>query len=307
MLHIAFMGTPEFAVPILQTLIAAPDINIKAVYTQPGRPSGRGQKLQLTPVHQLAEAHHLHVRTPHTLKNKEEQDYFASLQLDMAIVVAYGLILPLPILQAPKFGCLNIHASLLPKWRGAAPIQRAILAGDTISGITMMQMDEGLDTGPIWCTVPVAISKTTTSQDLFHALSEVAQQMLLPTVKGIVEGTLTAKPQPDTNISYAQKLSREEGIINWQNEASYIDRQIRALNPWPGTSFVANNGEIIKILKAHIVDKTGKPGCILDDQLTIACGSQAIQPELLQRPGKKPLPLSEFLRGFPIKLIDHAL
>ena len=266
-MRLAFMGSPDFAVPALRALHAAGH-EIAAVYCQQPRPAGRGQSLRPCPVHKAAEALGLEVRTPVRLRtDAEAQQAFAALDLDVAVVAAYGLILPQTMLDAPKRGCLNIHASLLPRWRGAGPIQASVLAGDTETGITIMQMEAGLDTARL----------------VLRALAENPP----PT------------PQPEVGVTYAPKLTREDGRIDWTHSATEIDRRIRAFTPWPGT-FSTLGGETLKILSAVPADGSGTPGTVLDARLTIACGSGAIRLVRVQLPGRQAMDADALLRGRPI-------
>lgn len=295
-LRIAFMGTPDFAVTALHALHQAGH-DIIAVYCQPPKPAGRGHLVQKTPVHKAAEALGIAVHTPKTLRNAEEQATFAALNLDVAVVAAYGLILPQAILSAPKFGCINIHGSLLPRWRGAAPIQRAILAGDTESGITVMQMDAGLDTGAMLLKDSVAITNQTTAQSLHDALADIGGRLIVQALDDLATGKLHPTAQPEIGATYASKLTREDGKIDWTKSAFEIERQIRALHPWPGCFFLMH-GETVKLLAATIVpDKSGEPGTLLDDQFTIACGEQALRLTSVQRAGKKATEGASLLRG----------
>jgi len=297
-MRLAYMGTPDFAVPALRALLAAGH-DIAAVYTQPPRPAGRGQREQRSPVHEFATAHGIEVRTPVSLKNEEAQREFAGLTLDAAIVAAYGLILPKAVLAAPKRGCLNIHASLLPRWRGAAPIQRAILAGDAETGVTIMQMDEGLDTGAMLLKEVTAITAGDTAQTLHDRLSEIGARAIVETLARL--DTLTPAAQPKDGVTYAAKLTKEEGRLDWSKPASVLARQVRAFVPWPGAWF-EHRGERIKVLAAQEVgtDASAPPGVVIDGAATVACGAGALQLARLQRPGKGPLPIGEFLRGFAL-------
>jgi methionyl-tRNA formyltransferase len=299
-MRLAFMGTPDFAVPALRALVEA-EHEIAAVYSQPPRPAGRGHRVQPSPVHAFAEARGIAVRTPRTLRDEEEQRAFAALGLDAAVVAAYGLILPKPILAAPRLGCFNIHASLLPRWRGAAPIQRALLAGDAETGITIMQMDEGLDTGPMLLKEAVPIGPETTASQLHDRLAELGARMIVATLDAAETGRLTPEPQPAEGATYAPKLQRDEGRIDWRRPASEIERMVRALNPWPGVSFEAA-GERLKLLSAEMVPYEGAaaPGTVLDRDLTIACGGGALRPLRLQRPGREAVDAAAFLRGRPV-------
>jgi methionyl-tRNA formyltransferase len=294
-MRLAFMGTPDFAVPALKALHGAGH-DITAVYCQPPRPAGRGQTLRLCPVHQEAERLGLQVRTPARLRKDEAaQADFATLRLDAAVVAAYGLILPQTMLDSPAKGCLNIHASLLPRWRGAAPIQAAILAGDTETGVTIMQMDAGLDTGAMLLKQAIPITATTTSATLHDQLAAAGASLILQTLAT----NPPPQPQSDQDATYAAKLSRDDGLIDWTRSAAEIDRQIRAFDPWPGT-FTALNGQNLKVLAASVIDGTGTPGTTLDNHLTVACGSAALRLTQIQLPGRASLPADAFLRGHPV-------
>jgi len=290
------MGTPDFSVPVISTLVSSGH-EIACVYTQPPRQIGRGQKKQKTPIHIKADDFGITVRTPENFFSIKEQDAFASLKLDCAVVVAYGLILPDPILNSPKFGCINIHASLLPRWRGAAPIQRAILAGDTESGITIMQMDEGLDTGAILMTGQVDITSETTGKSLHDDLSRIGCDLIVKTLADLSERAIKPTPQAENGVTYAKKLERIEGRIDWTQSAIDIERLIRAFTPWPGTWFEIA-GERVKILSAQVVNVKGAPGTVVDDKLTVSCSSGGLQIGTVQRAGKSVVQASEFLRGF---------
>ncbi len=290
------MGTPDFAVPALTALIAAGH-DIAAVYSQPPRPAGRGQKERLSPVHALAAARGLTVETPKSLRNAEAQARFASYNADIAVVAAYGLILPKAVLEAPRFGCLNIHGSLLPRWRGAAPIQRAIMAGDRETGICIMQMDEGLDTGGVLSRDSIPIGPKTTAGDLHDTLAALGAAMIVPAVEGCARGAMTAVPQPAEGVTYAAKIDKAETHIDWSRPALELDRHIRALSPFPG-AWTQFGKERIKILAVEIVtDRSGPPGQTLDDVLLIGCGTWALRATLIQREGKRPMPADESLRG----------
>ncbi len=294
------MGTPHFACPTLEKLIADPDFEIVAVYTREPQIAGRGHKLTNTPIHQLALQHGLKVLTPKSLKNYEAQKEFADFKADAAVVVAYGLILPSEILESPKFGCINIHPSLLPKWRGAAPIQRPLMAGDTETGITIIKMDQGVDSGDIIFQEKFSLQGNETYGELTDKLSKIGAEILVKTLKVIRDGKAAFTKQDNSLASYAKKIDKSECEINWQNSAEEIERKIRALNGSLGAFFWYKN-EKIKIFSAEILDKNyeqKKPGEILDDQLTIQCGKGTIRPLILQRPGKKPMPIAEFLHGF---------
>jgi len=308
-LRLVFMGTPDFAVPSLRALVEAGH-EVACVYSQPPRPAGRGQQVQKSPVHRFADEHGITVRTPKTLRNAEAQAEFADLKADAAVVAAYGLILPQPVLDAPRLGCLNVHGSLLPRWRGAAPIQRSILAGDAETGITIMQMDIGLDTGAMLLKDRVPITAETTASTLHDALADMGARLIVQALDGLAEGRLTAEPQPEDGVTYAAKLTREDGRLDWTREASYVERQVRALTPWPGCWFdapTASGTERIKVLKAEPApDACGAapgallPGTLLDDRLTIACADGAVRLTSVQRPGKAPVDGAAFLRGFAL-------
>ncbi len=290
------MGTPEFSVPVLDALVAAGH-EIAAVYCQPPRPAGRGKKLRPTPVHARAEALGLEVRHPETLKTAESQADFAALNADAAVVVAYGLLLPQAILDAPTHGCLNIHASLLPRWRGAAPIHRAIMAGDAETGVCIMQMEAGLDTGPVLLRVATPIEAEETTAVLHDRLSDIGAEAIVDALARLPE--LTAEPQPDEGVTYAHKIDKAEARIDWREPAADIDRKIRGLSPFPG-AFIEIDGQRIKLLASRYVDQTGTPGQLLDDALTVACGTGAVQLTRLQRAGKSAQTAEEFLRGVPL-------
>jgi methionyl-tRNA formyltransferase len=296
-MRIVYMGTPDFAVPPLRSLIDAGH-QVICVYTQPPRPAGRGQREQISPVHEEAVRRGIPVRTPISLRSEGAQKDFAALKPDVGVVAAYGLILPKAILAAPPYGCVNIHASLLPRWRGAAPIQRAILAGDAETGITIMQMDEGLDTGPMLMQAKRAIGPTTTAQDLHDSLAALGAETVVTALEKLQPGLLKATPQPD-GATLAPKLTREEGRLDWKQPAASLERQVRAFTPWPGAWF-EHAGERIKVLGAAVADGKGAPGTVLDDALTVACGEGALAIKHLQRAGKAPMDADAFLRGCPI-------
>ena len=299
-LDLVFMGTPEFAATILAGLIADGH-RIRAVYSQPPRPAGRGHRMQPSPVQLLAESHGLAVRSPANLRDAETQAEFAAIEADAAVVAAYGLILPSPILAAPRLGCLNVHASLLPRWRGAAPIQRAILAGDRETGITIMQMDEGLDTGPIVLQQPVPVLPETTAGELAERLADLGARLTAEALDGIAAGKLMPRPQPNDGVTYAPKIRREEARLDWLLPADALERQVRAFEPRPGAWF-SGGGERIRVLRAEIEPQgiNVPPGTVLDDRLAIACGAGVFRPLKLQRPGRAALDADAFLRGFPI-------
>ncbi len=294
-LRLAFMGTPDFALPALQVLLDGPH-EVVAVYTRAPKPKGRGHEVQKTPVHLLAEQHGIEVRTPKTLRDAEEQAKFAALNLDMAIVAAYGLILPKAVLDAPRAGCLNLHASLLPRWRGAAPIQRAIIAGDAQSGVCLMNMEEGLDTGGVYARGAVAITSTTTGQSLHDDLARIGGKLLTAHLDAIAAGTLECIPQPEDGVTYAAKIEKAEARIDWSLPAEEIERKLRAFTPWPACEF-SFGAETFKLLKAEVVSGSGKPGTLLDNRFTVACGNGALRLLKVQRPGKGPVDGDACLRG----------
>jgi methionyl-tRNA formyltransferase len=291
-MRLAFMGSPDFAVPALRALHAAGH-QIAAVYCQPARPAGRGQAVRRCPVHVEADRLGLPVRTPPRLRTApEEWDAFAALDLDVAVVAAYGLILPKPMLEAPRRGCLNIHASLLPRWRGAAPIHAAILAGDAETGITIMRMDEGLDTGPMLLREAVPITAATTTASLHDALAILGARLILAALTTPPEPV----PQPEAGATYAPKLSRDDGRIDWTQPAAAIERRVRAFDPWPGT-FSTWDGTVLKILSAVVANGAGAPGTVLDDHLLVACGAGALRLTRVQLAGRAAMDAAAFLRG----------
>ncbi len=293
-MRLAFMGTPDFAVPALRALHAAGH-EVAAVYTQPPRRAGRGQSMASCPVQVAAEALGLSVRHPASLKrDAAAQADFAALRLDAAVVAAYGLILPQAMLDAPRRGCLNIHASLLPRWRGAAPIQAAVLAGDAETGVTIMQMDAGLDTGAMLLTGSVPIGPRTTATDLQGTLATLGATLI---VRALADSP-KPQPQPAEGSTYAPKLSRADSALDWSRPAEELDRRVRALNPWPGT-ICHLHGETLKVLEAEPTAETGEPGVVLDT-LTIACGTGALRLVRVQRPGRGPVTAEAFLRGVPV-------
>ena len=293
-MRIVFMGSPDFAVPSLNALVEAGH-DVVAVYAQPPRPAGRGKADRKTAVHERAQEIGIEVRTPRTLRDPDEQQLFRALNADLAVVAAYGLILPKPILEAPKAGCVNVHASLLPRWRGAAPIQRAILAGDETSGITLMLMDEGLDTGPMLARQTLDIRHKTGGQ-VTEEMANLGAKML----GEWVARPTAPEPQPITGATYAAKIDKSEARIDWTRQAEQLERQVRAFNPVPGAWFEAN-GERIKLLEASVgSDASGKPGEVLDDILTVACATGYIRPIKVQRAGRGPMSSGELLRGFAI-------
>ena len=291
-MRLIFMGTPDFAVPALAALIDAGH-DVVCVYSQPPRPAGRGQREQPSPVQAFAESRGLPVRYPASLKTADAQADFSALDADVAVVAAYGLILPKAVLDAPRLGCINIHASLLPRWRGAAPIQRAILAGDTETGITVMQMDEGLDTGPMLATGALPIGPETTASDLHDALAELGGEMIVRVLAGEIPD---AEPQPAEGATYAPKLDRAEGRLDWSEEAAALDLKVRALNPWPGV-WCEHDGARMRVLAATPVDGSGAPGTVIAAPLTVACGKGALRLDRVQRAGKSAMSAADFIRG----------
>jgi methionyl-tRNA formyltransferase len=294
-LRIAFMGTPDFAVPTLTELIGQGH-DIAAVYTQPARPKGRGLASEPSPVAKLAATHGLPVRTPESLKDAGAQAEFAALDLDAAVVVAYGLLLPKPILGAPKLGCFNLHGSLLPRWRGAAPIQRAIMAGDSETGVMVMRMEEGLDTGPVLMAERIPIARKTTGE-LHDELSRLGADLMARALAALERGSIEERAQPSEGANYAKKISKDETRIDWTKPAREIDCLIRGLSPAPG-AWCEVKGERLKILYAEPSAGKGGPGEILDDRLTVACGEGALRLVRLQRAGSRTMETDELLRGF---------
>lgn len=294
-MKIAFMGTPAFAVPALNALVNAGH-EVPAVYTQPPRPAGRGKAPRLSPVHQRAEALGLAVRTPGNLRSVEAQAEFAALDLDAAVVAAYGLILPQPILDAPRHGCINIHASLLPRWRGAAPIQRAILAGDSETGVTIMQMEAGLDTGPMLDIATMLVDRKNAGQ-LFDELAELGAGRMLRVLER--PDRWAPVSQPAEGVTYAAKIMKTEARLDFALDAAQVERTVRAFSPAPGAFFEVL-GERLKILAGDTVALSGDPGTVLDDRLTIACGTGAIRPLIVQRQGKAAMETGALLRGWTI-------
>jgi methionyl-tRNA formyltransferase len=295
-MRIAFMGTPNFAVPTLDALIAAGH-DVAAVYCQPPRPAGRGKALSPSPVQTRAEKAGIEVRTPVSLRSGDEQAAFAALGLDVAVVAAYGLILPEPILAGPRMGCLNVHASLLPRWRGAAPIQRAILAGDTLTGVTIMQMERGLDTGPMLGAMPAPIGRKAAGE-LSAELAGIGAALMVRVLQALPDG-VGRVPQREAGATYAPKIGKAEARLDFAQPAEQVERQVRAFNPAPGAFFEYKN-ERIKVLAAEISELSGAPGTVLDHGLALACTGGSIVPTLVQRAGRGPMIPAEFLRGFAI-------
>jgi methionyl-tRNA formyltransferase len=294
-MRLIFMGTPDFAVETLKALIGAGH-EIACVYSQPPRPAGRGMAERPSPVHAYAAARGIEVRTPTSLKSADEQARFAALKADAAVVVAYGLLLPKPVLDAPRLGCFNVHASLLPRWRGAAPIQRAIMSGDAWSGVTIMRMEEGLDTGPMCEVGKIAITPMTTAQSLHDELAAMGSQLM---VAVLAQETIACTPQPAEGVTYAKKIDKAEARIDFTKSAEEVRNHIHGLSPFPGAWFEVN-GTRIKALVCDVVQASAAPGTFIDDRLTIACGTRAIRLLKLQREGKGAMEATDFLRGFPI-------
>jgi methionyl-tRNA formyltransferase len=298
-LDIVFMGTPDFSVPVLEA-VAAAGHRVVAVYSQPPRPAGRGLSELKSPVHRRAEGLGIPVRTPKNFKAEADRAAFADLKADAAVVVAYGLLLPSAVLDAPRLGCFNVHASKLPRWRGAAPIQRAIMAGDSVTAVNIMRMDEGLDTGPVCLGRDVPIAPSTTAGELHDTLSSLGAELMVDALAQLEAGKLESIPQPQAGITYAAKIDKRETRIDFAKTAHEVANHIRGLSPFPGAWFEANLGgkpERIKVLHASTVAQTGEPGALLDGGLTIACGDGAIRIEELQRAGKQPMKAADFLRG----------
>ncbi|GAA72344.1 methionyl-tRNA formyltransferase [Pseudoalteromonas sp. BSi20439] len=297
-LRIIFAGTPDFAARHLQALINS-EHQIVGVYSQPDRPAGRGKKLKASEVKALALEHDLPVFQPQSLKTDEALEELNSLNADIMIVVAYGLILPKAILDAPRLGCLNVHGSILPRWRGAAPIQRAIWAGDQQTGVTIMQMDEGLDTGDMLHISHCPIDSAETSASLYAKLAELGPDALINTINRLAKGDITPEPQNDADANYAKKLSKDEANIDWSMDAEQIERNIRAFNPWP-VCFTQMSGNTVKIYQANVVEQSGAAGTVLTSDkngIVVACGKHALSISELQPQGKKPMAINDFLNG----------
>ncbi len=307
-LKIVFMGTPEFSVPALEAIVAAGH-EVVAVYSQPPRPAGRGMAERPSPVHAKAATLGISVRTPKSLKSPEEQALFASLGADAAVVIAYGLLLPKAILEAPRLGCFNVHASELPRWRGAAPIQRAIMAGDKRTAVMVMRMEEGLDTGPVALTDLVPIGPDVTAGELHDTLSSRGAPLIVDALAKLEAGTLATTPQAVSGVTYAAKIDKKEARIDFTKPAEDVHNHIRGLSPFPGAWFEATppggQTERIKVLRTSLADGQGKPGEALDDRLAIACGSGAIRLIEVQRAGKRAMSGEEFLRGFAVPRGAH--
>lgn len=308
-MRLAFMGSPDFAVPSLKALLEAGH-DVVCVYTQPPRPAGRGKKLRNTPVHDAALEAGIEVRHPKSLKSEEQKDAFRALDVDAAVVVAYGLLLPQAILDAPKLGCINIHGSLLPRWRGAAPMQRAIMAGDEITGLQTMQMEAGLDTGPIYHTVTTTITTEDTAGTLHDRLAGLSGELIVNTLYALEHGPIEPYPQSDIGVTYAHKLTAEDTRIDWSKPSEEVDWQIRGLSPFPGAWFeIEQNGAPVRVkaLMSRKSDLAGEAGTVLDDALTIACGTGSVQLTRVQKAGKSACSAEDFLRGNPLKAGDQVL
>jgi methionyl-tRNA formyltransferase len=300
-MKLAFLGTSEFAVPALSALVEAGH-DVVAVYTRAPKPAGRGQQERRTPVHELALSLGLAVRAPKGLRSEEEAAAFKALDLDAAVVVSYGHILPKAFLDAPVLGCINIHGSLLPRWRGAAPIHRAILAGDAETGVTIMRMDEGLDTGPMLLAERTPISAADTAESVHDRLAELGGRLIVSTLDALVGRTIEPVPQPDDGVTYAHKLGKEEGALDWRRPAAELERKVRAFHPWPGTWFDVE-GERIKVLGAALALAAGAPGTVSisrDGFPVVACGVGGLKLLKLQRAGKSAQAADAFLRGFAL-------
>ena len=303
MLRVVFMGTPDFAVRTLAALVSAGH-QVVAVYSQPPRPAGRGMDERKSAVHRFAEQAAIPVATPRSLKIEDQQQAFAALKADVAVVVAYGLLLPKPILDAPRQGCLNLHASMLPRWRGAAPIQRAIMAGDTETAAAVMRMEEGLDTGPVCLEERIAIGLDTTAGELHDMLAQRGAALMVRALASIEQGALECKPQPASGATYAAKIDKGETGIDFSRPARNVHNHVRGLSPIPGAWFdLAGAGgkrERIRVLRTTLAEGTGAAGVVLDRALTVACGEGAVRLLEVQRAGKRPMSAAEFLRGHPI-------
>lgn len=298
-MKLIFMGTPDFSVPTLNALVAAGH-EIVAVFTQPPRPAGRGKKEQKSAVHKAAEAQGLPVHTPKSLKSDDQVALIEAMGADFAVVVAYGQILPQAVLDAPRFGCVNVHASLLPRWRGAAPIHRAIMAGDAETGVCIMQMEAGLDTGPVISEARVPIAPDTTTAALHDTLADLGAELINSALEGLANGDIVPSPQPEEGVTYAHKIDKAEAKIDWHTSATAIDQQVRGLFPFPG-AWTLIEGDRVKILAGDICTGGGAvAGTALDDQLTIACGEGSYQISKAQRAGKGAMDREDFLRGFAV-------
>ncbi|MDB5643374.1 MAG: methionyl-tRNA formyltransferase [Hyphomicrobiales bacterium] len=298
-MRVVFMGTPDFSVPVM-TEIVGQGHEIVAVYTRAPKPAGRGMDLRLSPVHALADKFGIPVFTPKTLRDADEQARFSALDADIAVVVAYGLILPKAVLDAPRLGCLNLHASLLPRWRGAAPIQRAIMAGDAESGVMVMRMEEGLDTGPVGMAERIAITPDMTAGELHDKLCVIGADLMARALAAASRESLQFTAQSDEGVTYAHKIEKAEARIDWSRDAQSLHNHVRGLSPFPGAFFEVDLGrglERVKVLRARMAEGRGAAGVLLDDALTVACGEGALQLLDVQRAGKGPMKAQEFLRG----------
>jgi len=298
-LRIVFMGTPDFSVPTLAEIVAAGH-EVAAAYAQPPRPAGRGMAEQTSPVQRFAESVGIPVRTPKSLKGDAEQRAFAGLQADAAVVVAYGLLLPAPVLATPRLGCLNLHASMLPRWRGAAPIQRAIMAGDAETAAVVMRMEEGLDTGPVCLAEAVAIGSDMTAGELHDVLAQRGASLMVRALGALERGSLDCVPQASAGVTYAKKIDKAEARIDFSRSAREVHNHVRGLSPFPGAWLEVGEGrrERIKVLRTSLAEGSGPPGEVLDERLTVACGKGAVRLVELQRAGRKPMAAEELLRGF---------
>ena len=298
-MRVVFMGTPDFSVPVM-TEILGQGHEIVAVYTRAPKPAGRGMELKRSPVHELADRFGIEVHTPKSLRTEEAAELFRSHEADVAVVVAYGLILPPAILEAPSEGCLNLHASLLPRWRGAAPIQRAIMAGDKETGVMVMKMDEGLDTGPVAMVERIAITPDMTAGELHDRLSVLGADLMVRALSALSRGSLSFQPQAQEGVTYAHKIEKAEARMDWTRSAAELHNHVRGLSSFPGAFFEVDFGkgpERIKVLRSKLASGQGAPGTLLDEALTIACGQGALQILDVQRAGKAPMKADEFLRG----------
>ncbi|MBG0809412.1 methionyl-tRNA formyltransferase [Methylosinus sp. H3A] len=301
-MRVVFMGTPDFAAPLLEKIVAEGH-EVVAVYTRAPAPAGRGMELKLSPVHRLAEKLSIPVFTPKSFKSEETIRAFAELGADVAVVAAYGLILPQAALDAPRFGCLNLHGSLLPRWRGAAPIQRAVMAGDAETGVMVMKMEAGLDTGPVAATARVAIGEDMTTGELHDALAAAGAELMTKSLRDLAAGALAFTPQAEAGVTYAQKIDKSESRIDWRRPAREIHDLVRGLSPFPGAFFESDLGhgrERVKVLRTRLEKGEGAPGAALDDKGLVACGEGALRLVEVQRGGKAPMGIADFLRGRPL-------
>ncbi len=306
MLRVVFMGAPDFSVPTLMEIVGQGH-EVVAVYSQPPRPAGRGMEERKTPVHEAAEQLGLPVFTPTSLKSEEEQEKFRALDADVAVVVAYGLLLPKAIIEAPREGCLNLHGSLLPRWRGAAPIQRAIMAGDWETGVQVMRMDEGLDTGDICMSETIAITAEMTAEDLHDRMMVLGADLMVRALAALSRGLLQSRSQPEEGVTYARKIDKAESRIDFSRSADEIHNTIRGLSPFPGAwceMTIRGKAQRVKLLRSELADGKGTPGELLDDAMTVACGAGAVRLVMLQRAGKGAMKADEFLRGADLKIGD---